>query len=122
MFCFEKRELIAEIVLDALFIAFLWITAMFFDYYLSVACSVMLVSFFLVPVICGIGMIMLFLSEKGRYALGKGAVALVFSVIPWKIFVRTNYIDRVLGKLIPEYDGLSAGGSFGLFFISCICV
>lgn len=116
----ENREIITEIVFDALFIALLWIPMMYFDCYLSVACPVMLVSFFIVPVLCGIGMTLLLLSEKGRYALGKGAVALLFSVVPWKIFVKLNFIDRVLQSLDRDYDGLSAGGSFGLFLISCI--
>jgi len=43
----ELRERITEIVLDALFVALLWIPMMFFDYYLSVACPVMVVSLFL---------------------------------------------------------------------------
>jgi len=77
---------------------------------------------FFVPILCGIGMSLLLLSEKGRYALGKGVIALLFSAVLLMIFIKANFIDRVLQGLNRDYDGLSAGGSFGLFFILCIFV
>lgn len=116
----ETKGVVVELFIDALFVALLWIPTLFLDFYLSVVCPGILVPFFLVPVLCGIGMSLLLLSKKGRYALGKGVVAFLFSVVPWRIFVRENFIDRVLQHLDRDYDGLSAGGRFGMFYIICI--
>lgn len=69
----EKRDVIGEIVFDALFIAILWVPLMFYDVYLSYA-SGLFVAVFLIPVICCVAMTALFVSETVVQVLAKGGL------------------------------------------------
>ena len=115
----EKQDVIGEIVFEALFIAILWVPLMYYDFYLSHICG-MFVSVFLVPLIGCAAMSVLFVSQTPLQAVVKGGGVLVLSIVQWKIFVKEQFIDRAMQRAHFAYDGLSAGGSFGLMFIFCI--